>query len=162
MFFTHMLHDRHSHLLCEHIDLFRNAYAAVCSHWPFVTRAAVILPEHLHCIWQLPAHDTDYSGRWRLIKARFTTALRWRGVRVGIRGEGSSSAWQRRCWEHTLHNDDDVRAHVEYIHSNPLKHGLVQRVRDWPYSSFHRHVAQGHVPLDWGDAVPEPNGRFGE
>lgn len=162
VFFTHVLADRQSLLLHEHIDLLRAAYVHVRSKWPFVTRAMVVLPEHLHCIWQLPEHDADYSGRWRLIKARFAAALRHRGVTLGPRIGSDYGVWQRRFWEHTLRDEDDLRRHADYIHINPLKHGLVQRVRDWPHSSFHRYVARGDMPPDWGDAEPVPPGCYGE
>ena len=41
--------------------------------------------------------------------------------------------------------------HVDYIHYNPVKHGLVESVRDWPYSSFHRYVEKGFLEKRWGD-----------
>ena len=162
VFFTHVAHDRDARLLYEHIDLLRGAYTAVSARWPFATRAIVVLPDHLHCIWQLPEHDADSAGRWRLIKARFSAALRLRGVNVGTRRAGGCCVWQRRYWEHTLRNDDDLRTHVDYIHVNPLKHGLVQRVRDWPHSSFHRAVARGELADDWGGEIAPPQGRYGE
>ena len=40
---------------------------------------------------------------------------------------------------------------MDYVHINPLKHGLVKRVADWPYSTFHRLVAQGVYPVDWAE-----------
>jgi len=61
-------------------------------------------------------------------------------------------AWQRRFWEHQIRDEQDFIKHVEYIHWNPVKHGYVARVRDWPYSSFHRYVRQGLYPLDWADS----------
>lgn len=65
---------------------------------------------------------------------------------------GERGIWQRRYWEHTIKNDADYAAHVDYIHVNPLKHGLVGRVKDWPYSSFHRFVERGVYPEDWAGA----------
>jgi putative transposase len=50
---------------------------------------------------------------------------------------------------------------VEYCYINPLKHRLVNRVRDWPYSSFHRDVREGPFPEDWGGGI-ETTGDFGE
>ena len=70
--------------------------------------------------------------------------------------------WQRRYWEHAIRNDADLARHVDYIHLNPVRHGLVSRVCDWPYSSFHRHVAQGLLPIDWGGTVDDIEGSFGE
>jgi putative transposase len=142
VFFTHALHDRRRQLLTEHIDLLRDAYNVVHARWPFRTVAFVVLPDHLHCIWSLPGNDTDYPGRWRMIKSRFTRLLRLRGVPVGVRSHGECCVWQRRYWEHTLHTEDDLRTHVDYIHGNPLKHGWVAQMADWPYSSFHAYTSR--------------------
>jgi putative transposase len=70
--------------------------------------------------------------------------------------------WQRRYWEHSIRDDADLARHVDYIHFNPVKHGYVSRVYDWPYSSFHRHVARGLLPPDWGGDVADSTGSFGE
>jgi putative transposase len=48
------------------------------------------------------------------------------------------------------------------VHINPVKHGLVSRVGDWPYSSFRRLVTQGVYPEDWGGDVSGVDGEFGE
>ena len=56
--------------------------------------------------------------------------------------------WQRRYWEHQIRDDRDFRNHINYIHFNPVKHGYVWRVGDWPYSSFHRLVRLGVYPED--------------
>jgi putative transposase len=58
--------------------------------------------------------------------------------------------WQRRFWEHQIRDERDFIQHVEYIHYNPVKHGLVAAPRDWPYSSFHRYVRRRVYPADWG------------
>lgn len=142
VYFTHVLHDRRRQLLTEHIDLLREAYRTVQARWPFHTVAFVVLPDHLHCIWSLPAADTDHCGRWRMIKSRFTRLLRMRGVAVGTRGHGERCVWQRRYWEHTLRSEHDLRTHIEYIHGNPLKHGLAVHPADWPYSSFHAYASR--------------------
>ena len=110
---------------------------------PFLIDAWVILPEHMHCIWTLPENDTDYSGRWRDIKKTFT------------RGLGMSGIWQPRFWEHTIRDENDLRRHMDYIHINPLKHGYVRRVKDWPYSTFHRHVREGIYPEDWAGDIED-------
>ena len=67
---------------------------------------------------------------------------------------GERGIWQRRFWEHTIRDERDYAAHVDYVHINPLKHRLVQKVVDWPYSSFHRAVASSLYPHDWaGDGA---------
>jgi putative transposase len=70
--------------------------------------------------------------------------------------------WQRRYWEHAIRDDADLARHVDYIHFNPVKHGYVTKARDWPPSSFHRYVAEGILPPDWGGDAGEVVGSFGE
>ena len=74
-----------------------------------------------------------------------------------------TTIWQRRFWEHTIRDEKDFRYHFDYIHYNPVKHGLVRRVRDWPYSTFHRYARQGIYSEDWGEEVLfESEVTFGE
>ena len=61
-----------------------------------------------------------------------------------------AGVWQRRFWEHTLKSQKDYGNHINYLHYNPVEHGLVKHVRDWPWSTFHQYVDQGIYPLDWG------------
>jgi putative transposase len=98
----------------------------------------------------LPPGDTDYSTRWKAIKIAFAKSLPKIECLSAVRAKkGERGIWQRRFWEHTIRNDQDYAAHVDYVHVNPFKHGLVQQVREWPYSSFHRCVAAGLYPHDW-------------
>ena len=119
---------------------------------PFAIDAWVLLPDHLHCVWTLPENDDDYSWRWGNIKRLTTKSLGLSGEKPGL--------WQSRFWEHWVRDEEDLTTHIEYILMNPVKHGLCARVRDWPYSSFHRFVRQGRYPLDWGGVVHD--GDFGE
>lgn len=74
-----------------------------------------------------------------------------------------TSVWQRRFWEHQIRNEEDFNKHIDYIHYNPVKHGFVKRVQDWPYSTFHRYVKAGTYPADWcGDYVDALTHDFGE
>ena len=70
--------------------------------------------------------------------------------------------WQRRFWEHTIRDDDDFSRHFDYLHFNPVRHGLVPRVRDWPHSSFHLYVRRGWMTEDWGGDAREVKASFGE
>jgi putative transposase len=122
----------------------------------------VVLPDHLHTVWTLPPRDADFATRWQLIKTRFARSLpkqEWRSPARIARNE--RGIWQRRFWEHVIRDEADYARHVEYCHINPVKHGLVKRVSDWPHSSFHRDVRAGIFPLDWAGEV-EPVGVFGE
>jgi putative transposase len=149
-FFTVALLDRDSSLLAERVELLRAAVRKTKAARPFHIDAWVVLPEHLHCVWTLPEGDSDYSGRWRDIKAVFSRSLPKTEYLSPVRKrKGERGIWQRRFWEHTIRNEADYWNHVNYVHLNPVKHGLVKHVRDWPYSSFHRAVKAGIYPVDW-------------
>ena len=121
---------------------------------PFETLAICIIPDHIHCIWKLPEGDSDYSTRWNRIKGLFSkhylnevggledlTSLQTKRREAGI--------WQRRFWEHTIFDEDDLDAHLDYIHYNPVKHGFVDKPADWKWSSIHRFIAKGFYGQDW-------------
>ena len=137
----------------ESVEVLRSAFRAVRSTRPFEIDAMVVLPDHMHCIWTLPPGDADFAIRWRLIKTWFT-----KHCEPDLRGEPNrprlakreQAIWQHRYWEHMLRDEEDFARHVEYIHFNPVKHGLVSTAMDWPYSSFRRYVEAGVYPADWG------------
>jgi putative transposase len=162
-FFTVNLAERRLQLLTEYIDALRTAVRTTRRHHPFTIDAMVVLPDHLHAVWTLPEGDADFATRWRLIKSGFS-----RGVATGEKNSDSRAArgergiWQRRYWEHTIRDEADFERHLNYIHINPVKHGLVTRVRDWPYSSFHRMVKFGVYPEDWAGDVSNNVEDFGE
>jgi putative transposase len=97
-----------------------------------------------------------------MIKSGFTIGLVAAGVITERNQKGEYPLWQRRFWEHTIRDENDFGRHVDYIHFNPVKHGLVARVRDWPYSSFHHYVRHGVLPADWAGDAREADGSFGE
>src|SRR5262249_11985326 len=126
---------------------------------PFEVFAIVLLPEHLHAIWVLPEGDAKYPRRWRQVKEAFTRSFLGQGDREGTltrsrRGHRERAVWQRRFWEHTCRDEEDLKRCLDYVHYNPVKHGLVQNVRDYPFSSFHRFVQMGEYDLDWGSVNP--------
>jgi putative transposase len=152
-FFTAVLADRRSSLLVDHIDVLRAAFRLARAERPFSVEAIVILPDHLHAILTLPDADAAFSSRWRRIKARFTRDVAAKRLGHKPNSKGEYDLWQRRFWEHTIRDDADFASHVDYIHYNPIKHGLVSRAVDWPYSSFHRYVRVGLLPSDWGGTI---------
>jgi putative transposase len=157
-FFTvNLLQRHHNDLLIRKIDLLRETVRRVRERHPFQIDAWVVLPEHLHCVWTLPSGDSDFSMRWRLIKSGFSRALPKTEIRTDVRkAAGERGIWQRHYWEHLIRDEADYQRHVDYVHVNPLKHGYVKRVKEWPYSTFHRYVAKGVYTLDWcgeADAV---------
>lgn len=120
----------------------RDAFRAERARRPFAVDAIVLLPDHLHAIWTLPEGDADFPTRWRRIKALTTSGL---GLAAGM-------LWQGRYWEHTIRDERDLRAHMDYIHFNPVRHGLAAHPAAWPWSSLHRHVRLGTYPADWANA----------
>jgi putative transposase len=108
------------------------------------------LPDHLHAIWTLPDGNGDFAVRWSLIKAHFSRAMpEGEPVSTSRRRRRERGIWQRRYWEHTIRDGADLARHIDYIHFNPVKHGYVEDVSDWPYSSFHHMVRRGLYPAEW-------------
>ncbi|NJM81486.1 MAG: transposase [Tabrizicola sp.] len=114
-----------------------------------------------YACWTLPEGDADYSVRWKEIKTRFTKSVGQTGQRSASKiAKGERGLWQRRFWEHHLRNDRDFAAHLRYCWWNPVKHGLVDRAVDWPYSSIHRDIRLGQCDPEWTGA--DIKGDFGE
>ena len=165
-FFTVVIADRRLDLLVRHVEQFKAIYREEQRRAPFVNLGLVVLPDHLHALWRLPEGDADYSNRWRRIKAGFSRAMSCAHCPVGERVSASRAAkgergiWQRRFWEHTIRDEEDLNRHLDYLHWNPVKHGLVARVIDWPHSTFRGYVERGWYPADWGGG--EDDADFGE
>jgi putative transposase len=150
-------------------NLLHDAWIRTQARFPFQTLAVCQLPNHLHCIWALPEEDSNFSVRWKEIKRLFTKGYLEKvgpgEPRNASRQKRQEAAiWQRRFWEHTLRDEADLNRHIDYIHFNPVKHGLVKRVADWPWSSFHRYVKMGYYDIEWGQGVDERirSGKFKE
>jgi putative transposase len=157
-FFTVVTHCRRK-FLCQpdNVTLLREAFRVVMERHSFRIDAAVILPDHLHCLWTLPPGDADFSTRWRLIKSYFSRhcdAACGGTVSPSRQRRQEKAVWQRRFWEHQIRDEVDFARHVDYIHYNPVKHGLVESPLDWEYSSFHKYVARGKYPAQWGAGKP--------
>jgi putative transposase len=150
-FFTVNALQRHGNdLLTRHIGLLRETVREVRRRHPFIIHGWVVLPDHMHCLIELPPGDADFATRWRLIKSGFSKGLPVIERRSAVRrARGERGLWQRRYWEHLIRGEADFRAHMDYLHFNPVKHGYVERVAEWPYSTFHKLVAIGDYPSDW-------------
>jgi putative transposase len=136
--------------------LLKAAWLDTKRRFPFQTEAYCLFPDHLHCIWTLPEGDADYSTRWKEIKRLFSMEYLKIAGPGGFRNTSrrkhiEAAIWQRRFWEHSIRDQEDFNNHVAYIHFNPVKHGLVKQVIDWPWSSFHRYVEMGLLDPDWGE-----------
>lgn len=159
-FFTVVTYGRRRILTSEPGRRFlRESVRSVQDDHPFRLIATVLLPDHWHLVMQLPQGDDGYSPRMQLIKRRFTE--RWLGaglsearVTESQRRRNERGVWQVRFWEHSVRDAQDLEHCCDYVHWNPRKHDLVTRVSDWPWSSFHRFVAEGWYPADWGGVAP--------
>ena len=155
-FFTVVAYKRRNFLTDDNArPILKEAIHRVKTDRPFEIPAFCLLPDHLHCIWKMPTDDADYSTRWGLIKRMFSKMYIAAGGRSlaqtdSRRKKRELGIWQRRFWEHRIRDEDDYWNHVHYIHYNPVKHGLVERIKEWPYSTYHRLCQQGmYDDFDW-------------
>lgn len=155
IFFTVVTHERRPILAsAAAVDGLRAAFRKEMRHHPFVIDAIVVLPDHLHAGWTLPAGDARFSMRWTKIKGDFTAAYLASGGVEGLRSasrtkRGERGVWQRRFWDHVVRNENEYAAFMDYIHWNPVKHGYARCPHAWPYSSFQKWVRAGRYPQDW-------------
>lgn len=142
-FFTVNLLDRRKSLLIDHIDALRKAFRDTQVERPFKIHAVAIMPEHLHCLWQLPEGDNDNARRWSQIKSEFSRQLPIDELRTITRLKyRERGIWQKRFWEHWITDETDFHNHVDYIHRNPVKHGYVKHAQDWPHSSYIQNIGR--------------------
>jgi len=161
-FFTVNIAERSKTLLVDHVGVLRMAMRRVKEIHPFEIEAIVILPDHLHAIWTLPQNDADFSMRWNLIKGTFSRNIPGNeSISTSRRKKGERGIWQRRFWEHLIRNESDFERHVDYIHYNPVKHGYVPKADEWTFSSIHRFMKNGIIPVDWAGGENE-EGNYGE
>ncbi|MBE9118154.1 transposase [Lusitaniella coriacea LEGE 07157] len=153
-FFTVVTYSRKRFLgLHKNVDLLRDAFHYVLHRHPCEIESCVVLPDHFHCILTLPLGDSNFSTRLRLLKSYFSRHLEnepCEAITKSRKNKQEKMVWQRRFWEHEIRDEQDFINHVEYIHYNPVKHGLVQCPKDWQYSSFHRYVKKEIYDLNWG------------
>jgi putative transposase len=146
-FFTVVTHRRIPFLITDAArSCLREAIIHCRELYPFTIKAWVLLPDHIHCIWDLAESDLNYSRRWSIIKRKFTQTF-------GKGKDRSPPFWQKRFWAHLINDEKDYEDHMNYIHYNPVKHGLAERAGDWPWTSLHRLVEEGIYPSHWGEEV---------
>jgi putative transposase len=151
--------ERKLTLLTDHVELLRAAFRGTRQRHPFTIDAIVVLPDHLHTVWTMPEGDADFAMRWQLIKSTFSRGpARNERISQSRSAKGERGIWQRRYWEHTIRDEIDFARHVDYVHINPVKHGLVDRAP----SSFHRHVELGNYPADWAGDLSDDDREYGE
>jgi len=161
-FFTVVTHDR-ARILTSPLarGCLSTAIRQARAKWPFEVVGVVLLPDHLHTIWTLPPGDADFSLRMQKVKENFTKAYLAGGGHTGVptlsqREHGERALWQPRFWEHTVRDEADLKRCADYVHWNPVKHGLVRRVVEYPWSTFHRYLKMGEYEATWGGEDPCP------
>jgi putative transposase len=151
-FFTLVTKGRRPILCTERArNRLKAAFQYTIKKYLFRIMGLVILPDHLHCIWQLPENDHDFSPRWNFIKRYFSI-----GMEGKLNHRREKNIWQKRFWEHLIRDEYDFYRCLEYIYYNPVKHGYVDSPHDWAYSTFKRDVQKGLYEIDWGNGT-EPN-----
>lgn len=167
-FFTVVTYRRQRFLCDDDVrHALKHAIQKVRAKYPFTIDAWVLLPDHLHTIWTLPANDANFALRWQLIKRDVSIHCGQRLYRpewmsASKTKHRESSLWQRRYWEHLIRDEADYARHMDYSYFNPVKHGLVADVKDWPYSTFHRDVKTGIYDESWGSGFECATGEFGD
>jgi len=155
-FFTVRLLDRGSTLLTDHFSAFGEAMRQARIRKPFHVDAWVVLPDHAHAIWTLPPGDHDCAMRWRAVKIAFSKALHKAclpgGPKALVNGTGDGTIWERHYRDYRVGDDEEYAALIDYLHTNPMRHGYCQTPAEWPWSSLHRFLAAGFEP----PAMPMP------
>jgi putative transposase len=155
-FLTHVSHKRVHIWNTDAARLcLREAISAARARRPFELLQSVLLPDHLHLIVRLAPDDADFSIRIASLKAEFTR--RWLADSINTETQGTPSrrrqryrgVWQKRFWEHTVRDEQDLARCEEYLWFNPVKHGLAKCPHSWQWSSFHREVKVGRMPVEW-------------
>lgn len=145
-------------ILIDNINLLRLSFENTKKIYNFELFASVILPEHLHMI-MIPEKIEEYPKIIHAIKYSFTRNIQDGGIVIppyklseSKLNKGDKGIWQRRYHEHTIRDEEDLYNHLDYIHYSPVKHRLVQNVKDWEYSSFEKFLKRGNYDANWGSS----------
>ena len=158
-FFTLVTFQRRKYFDTPHkLDLLHSKIRQVQRSKPFDLLAYCLLPDHIHLLIELPEEDCNFSIRMREIK-RLTTLWMKRETLGNV-----DPIWQDKYWEHTIRDEKDLQTHFDYIHYNPIKHGLTETYDSWEWSSFKDYFdenAKDLVMIDT-DRFNKHQGNFGE
>jgi putative transposase len=143
-------------ILIDNIDILRSGFNKASKKFKFEIYSAVILPDHFHVIIG-PENIAEYPQIITTIKQNFSQNVSREYIEPvrkfftsSMVKRNESGVWQRRYYEHTIRNEKDLYNHLDYIHFNPVKHGIAQNVKDWKFSSFYKFVEMGYYNEDWG------------
>lgn len=153
-FLTHVTYQRKP-ILVKHVELLMSTINQYRKQIPFDLVAWVVLPDHWHCI--VDPCDNDLAALMKKIKLSFAQKY------LKAQGTNSGRTWHNRYWDHIIRDERDMNRHLDYIHYNPVKHGLVDASANYLHSSFAKYVAEGLYPSGWGSTgFVKIEGEFGE
>lgn len=150
VFLTVITHNR-SPILIDNIELLKKAFINTKKNYNFEIFAIIVLPDHFHVLLK-PENIKEYPKIICSVKYYFSRNLNVVGQVCPTYDRGKQ-IWQRRYYEHTIRDENDLNNHIDYIHYNPVKHMLVKGVKDWQHSSFEKFVEQKNYDLEWGSAL---------
>lgn len=147
LFLTLVTYQRQP-ILLNNTDLLKKAFKYSFKKFNYNIFAIAIMPDHLHLILKLE-NIKDYPKIIYLIKYYFSIHLPKQQVSTSKENKGEKGIWQRRYWEHTIIDEKDLYKHLDYVHYNPLKHGLVSAPKEYEFSSFKKFVKNNYYDIDW-------------
>ncbi|MDD3012156.1 MAG: transposase [Candidatus Gastranaerophilales bacterium] len=152
--FITVVTNRRRNILVKNINLLRKSFKNAKRFYSFEIYSAVILPDHFHLMIK-PENIDKYPQIIKLIKSYFSKNIDISSINDyelsrSRQSKKEKDIWQRRYWEHSIKDEQDLYKHIDYIHYNPVKHGYVKNVKDWKYSSFDKFVKKEFYQENWG------------
>ena len=142
--FITVVTNKRKRILIDNIKFLREAFYITKKKYCFDIIAIIVNKDHFHMIIN-PKDVNSYPKIIGSIKATFTKIS---NLNYDINKNRESNIWQRRYWEHTILNEEDLYKHIDYIHFNSMKHYNIVP-KNWVYSSFKKFVRNGYYDIDW-------------
>lgn len=154
IFITVVTYNRNK-ILIENIDLLKECLKNAKDKFGVEFFGIVIMPDHFHIIMK-SKEAQDFSKIISTVKRSFTQAIdedfKDENISASRIKRNEKGVWQRRFYEHIIRDEKDLYNHLDYIHYNPVKHGYVNNIKDWKFSSFHKFVELKNYDINWGSA----------
>lgn len=132
-------------ILIDNIDVLRKSFVECKKKYDFDIFSIVVMHDHIHMIIK-PKDINEYPKIIGQIKIYFTKNA---NIKYEMNNNREATIWQRRYYEHTIKNEEDLYKHLDYIHFNPIKHGYVKSAKDWKHSSFDKFIKMKYYEPDW-------------
>ncbi len=153
LIFATIVTSKRRPILIDNIKLLRKALIKAIHNYNCKIISICILSDHIHLILK-PYDIKDYPFFIKQFKTYFSknfdiNQLNDYALSKSNIDKKERDIWQRRYFEHTIISQEDLNRHIDYIHFNPIKHKLVNSIKDWKYSSFHKFVKNGYYDINW-------------